>query len=224
MLKIRFSRAGRKKQPFFKIVVISKDAPPSGGNSRDQVGTYDPKTKQVTLDAEKIRAWMAKGAQPSDSVYNLLVKHRIIFGKKIKVHDKDPEEPKIEEDTKLEKTTEKVEETSEPKEETPEAEEKKEEVKEDKPQVEEEKPEEADVKEVEKKEEPKAKEEEKTETEEVKEEKSFEDIGLTGKIVTSLEEAGIKSVADLKEKTDEDLKEIKGLGEKSIEKIKEELK
>ncbi len=195
MLKIRFSRAGRKKQPFFKIVVIPKSAPPTGSKFRDQVGTYDPVTKDVQIDHDKARAWIARGAQPSDTVHNLFIKYGVITGKKVKVHDKDPVEPeeeKIEEEMNIESSVKK-----EQKEEV-----KEEEVKEDKEK----------------------KEEENEKSDKEEKGKSLEDLDFGARINNALEEAGIKSVEDLKGKTKEELAEIKGLGEKSIEAIMDEIK
>jgi len=126
MLKIRLSRVGRKKQPFFKIVVIPKRGPSKGGKFRDEVGTHDPVNKETTINEEKVRAWMAKGAQPSDTVYNLLVKNNIIVGRKKKVHDKDPvePEPKKVEENKEEKEKEEPKKVEENKEEESKTEEK----------------------------------------------------------------------------------------------------
>ncbi len=214
MLKIRLSRVGRKKQPFFKIVVIPKSRPPKGGRFTDQVGTYDPVNKDVSIDKDKARGWIAKGAKPSGTVHNLFVKYGVLTGKKVKVHDKDPVEPepkKPEEEEKEESKAEKEEEK-----------EKKEE--EGKDEKESEK----------KKNEPKKKEDSKKEEKDSdkKEEKGKKDkkdegldsLDLTTRIVNALEEAGIKTVEELKKKKKEELEEIKGLGEKSIEKILEIIK
>ncbi len=129
MLRIRLSRVGRKNQTFFKIVVMPKSGPPKGGDFRDEIGTHDPVNKETVIDSEKARGWLAKGAQPSDTVYNLFVKHGVIAGRKREVHDKDPVEPKEEkpkkdkkEDTEKVKEEEKKEDTEEVKEEDPEGE------------------------------------------------------------------------------------------------------
>jgi small subunit ribosomal protein S16 len=198
MLKIRLSRVGRKNQPFFKIVVIPKSAPPKGGKFRDQVGTYDPVNKDVTIDSEKARKWIAQGAQPSETVHNLFIKHGVIRGRKVAVHDKDPVEP----EEKKEETKEEKEEKKESKEEK-ETEEKKEEPKEKS-----------------KKEEPK-----KEEKENKKEKKEgLESLELSTRISNALEDAGIDSLKTLKAKSKEELSEVKGLGKKSIEEIMEKLK
>jgi small subunit ribosomal protein S16 len=72
--RIRLRRVGRKKLPVYRIVVADK-ASPRDGRFVEIIGTYDPRAedgKQVTVDAEKARAWLAKGATPSDTVGSLL--------------------------------------------------------------------------------------------------------------------------------------------------------
>ena len=88
MLVIRFLRAGKRNQPFYKIVVTDKKNPPRGGRFNEQVGFWNPLTKEKKLDAEKIKKWMKNGAKPSATVFNLLVKEKIVEGKKIAVHKK----------------------------------------------------------------------------------------------------------------------------------------
>lgn len=224
MLKIRLSRVGRRNQPFFKIVVIPKSAPPKGGKFKEQIGTHDPVNKETVIDEEKARKWMAQGAKPSDTVHNLFVKHGIMRGRKVAVHDKDPVEPKEEpkeekkEEAKEEPKEEKKEEKKTEEKEEPKKEEKKEEPKEEKK---EEKKEEA------KKEEKKTEEkEEKKEKEEPKKEKAkgLDSLELSTRITNALEDAGIDSVEKLKGKTKEELSEVKGLGKKSIEEIMDTLK
>jgi small subunit ribosomal protein S16 len=82
MLRIRFFRKGRKKQPFFKIVVTDINNPPSSGRFVEEVGFYNPHTKECKIEKEKITYWMEKGAQPSDVVWNLLIKEELIKGEK----------------------------------------------------------------------------------------------------------------------------------------------
>jgi len=74
-LKIRLSRAGAKKRPFYRIVVADARMP-RDGRFIEKIGTFDPlKTKDDTarlvLDDEKAKAWLAKGAQPTDRVLRL---------------------------------------------------------------------------------------------------------------------------------------------------------
>ena len=75
-LKLRLSRGGAKKRPFYRIVVADARAP-RDGRFIEKLGTFDPlkKTEDATrlvLDVEKAKAWMAKGAQPTDRVLRLL--------------------------------------------------------------------------------------------------------------------------------------------------------
>lgn len=75
--RIRLRRVGRKKLPLYRIVVAEKTAP-RDGRFIDVIGTYSPKAKlvkdQITVDAEKARAWLAKGATASETVSSLLRK------------------------------------------------------------------------------------------------------------------------------------------------------
>jgi small subunit ribosomal protein S16 len=75
-LKIRLSRGGAKKRPFYRIVVADARAP-RDGRFVEKLGTFDPlKAKddatRLVLDVEKAKAWLAKGAQPTDRVLRLL--------------------------------------------------------------------------------------------------------------------------------------------------------
>lgn len=82
MLMIRFQRIGRKNDPAFRIAVLEKASGPKAGKYVDLVGTYNPKTKAVTLKPEAIKDWMGKGAQVSPSLHNLLVREGVVEGAK----------------------------------------------------------------------------------------------------------------------------------------------
>jgi small subunit ribosomal protein S16 len=82
MLMIRFQRIGRRNDPAFRMLVLEKSASPKAGTYVAQVGTYNPKTKDFTVDAEAIKGWIAKGAQLSPSLQNLLINKGVIEGKK----------------------------------------------------------------------------------------------------------------------------------------------
>lgn len=88
MLVIRLLRTGKKNQPSFKIVVTDKKNPPRGGRFVESVGFYNPLTKEKVLKADRIKYWLSVGAKPSDTVYNLLVREKVIEGGKIPVHKK----------------------------------------------------------------------------------------------------------------------------------------
>lgn len=81
-LKIRLSRGGRKNLPYYRIVVTDSRSP-RDSNFIERLGTYNPLLAQndpnrVTLDAEKIKAWLGKGALPSERVAVMLSKAGII--------------------------------------------------------------------------------------------------------------------------------------------------
>jgi small subunit ribosomal protein S16 len=78
VLMIRLSRIGKKKKPFYRVVVIEKTRP-RGGRVVEAVGTYDPlkKPAEIKLKAERIKHWLANGAQPSDTVRSFLRSQKI---------------------------------------------------------------------------------------------------------------------------------------------------
>jgi len=69
VLSIRLARIGKKKKPFYRVVVIEKTRP-RNGRTLEVVGTYDPLQKPalVKLDADRVKYWLGCGAQPSDTV------------------------------------------------------------------------------------------------------------------------------------------------------------
>ena len=73
---IRMARAGTKKRPFYHIVAADSRSP-RDGRFIERLGHFNPllpkdKTERLTLDLEKVQAWMKKGAQPSDRVSRFL--------------------------------------------------------------------------------------------------------------------------------------------------------
>lgn len=85
MLMIRFQRIGRKNDAAFRMAVLPKTAGPKAGKYVDLVGTYNPKTKAMTVKEDRIKHWMSQGAQLSPSLSNLLVAKGVIEGKKVQV-------------------------------------------------------------------------------------------------------------------------------------------
>ena len=73
MVKIRLQRQGKKKNPFYHIVVADSKSP-RDGKIIEQLGTYDPMTKPATikLDKEKVEKWIKNGAKPTDTVKYLI--------------------------------------------------------------------------------------------------------------------------------------------------------
>jgi small subunit ribosomal protein S16 len=71
MVRIRLSRHGAKKHPFYRIVVANSESA-RDGRYIDQVGTYDPSKPEIKFEAEKLKKWRSKGAQPSQTVAQLI--------------------------------------------------------------------------------------------------------------------------------------------------------
>ena len=73
MVKIRLQRQGKKKNPFYHIVVADSKSP-RDGKIIEQLGTYDPMTEPATisLDKEKVEKWIKNGAKPTDTVKFLI--------------------------------------------------------------------------------------------------------------------------------------------------------
>ena len=78
-VKLRLIRMGAKKAPFYRIVAADSRAP-RDGRFIELLGTYNPCTDpaQVTIKEEEVLKWLNNGAQPSDTVKNLLSKEGII--------------------------------------------------------------------------------------------------------------------------------------------------
>jgi small subunit ribosomal protein S16 len=76
-VRIRLTRLGRKKKPFYRIIVANSESP-RDGRFLDIVGTYDPgqNPAAVTLKSEKIDEWLKKGALPTDTVASILRRHK----------------------------------------------------------------------------------------------------------------------------------------------------
>lgn len=82
MLRIRLTRGGTKKRPYYSIIIADSHAP-RDGRFIEKVGTYNPLLKRddptrVTLKLESITAWLAKGAQPSDRVARFLAAEGLV--------------------------------------------------------------------------------------------------------------------------------------------------
>ena len=92
MLAIRFERVGRKNRAQFRIVLQEHTIAP-GGRHVAVLGSYDPHQKKAVIKADKVKEWIAKGAQVSDSAYNLFVKEGVIEGKKRAVKMEKPKAP-----------------------------------------------------------------------------------------------------------------------------------
>ncbi len=73
MLTIRLARIGKKKHPFYRVVVTERTRP-RNGRFVEIVGTYDPQKKPaaVQINSERVQYWIGQGAQPSQTVRSLI--------------------------------------------------------------------------------------------------------------------------------------------------------
>lgn len=77
--RIRLKRMGAKKRPFYRIVVADARAP-RDGRFIETLGTYNPLTDpaELKLNAERVRLWLSRGAQPSDPVRGILAREGLL--------------------------------------------------------------------------------------------------------------------------------------------------
>lgn len=82
-VKIRLTRLGDKKAPFYRVVVADSRSP-RDGRFIDNIGTYNPLTDpaEIKINVEKAKTWIANGAQPTDTARALLVKAGAIENRK----------------------------------------------------------------------------------------------------------------------------------------------
>ena len=85
MLALKFTKIGKKNMPYFRLIAVDSHKDP-WGTYLENLGNYNPRSKESTLNAEKIKFWISKGAKPSASVHNLLVTKGIITAKKSQRH------------------------------------------------------------------------------------------------------------------------------------------
>ncbi len=79
MLAIRLARTGKKKKPFYRIVVTEKTRP-RDGRFVEIVGTYDPlrDPAEIRLKEERVKYWLGVGAQPSETVRSFFAKQKLL--------------------------------------------------------------------------------------------------------------------------------------------------
>ena len=79
MVKIRLKRSGAKKAPIYRVVVADSRYP-RNGRFIEEIGSYNPLTEpaEIKIDADKAKAWIGKGAQPTETVKSLLKKSGIV--------------------------------------------------------------------------------------------------------------------------------------------------
>lgn len=93
MLVIRLSRTGRKKQPYYRVVVADKRSAVKT-SAIEVLGHYNPRTKELKLDADRAKARLADGAQPSETAEALLEKAGILKRDAITEKNRRPERQK----------------------------------------------------------------------------------------------------------------------------------
>ncbi len=78
-VKMRLTRLGAKKAPFYRVIIADSRSP-RDGRFIDTIGTYNPLTNpvEIKIDAEKAKKWLGNGAQPTETVKALLKKSGII--------------------------------------------------------------------------------------------------------------------------------------------------
>jgi small subunit ribosomal protein S16 len=77
MLKLRLKRLGKKRFPSYRLVIMESTSR-RNGRPVDEVGYYDPMTKNYKFDTDKIKKWLSYGVQPTETVFYLLKKAEIV--------------------------------------------------------------------------------------------------------------------------------------------------
>ena len=139
MVKLKLQRIGRKKTPHFRIIVQESSKDP-WDKTNEILGWINPRSKEKDIKKERVEYWLSVGAQPTDTVRNLLINEGIIKGDKAKTvkiskkrAEKIAKKNSIEEEPKEEIKDEKTEEVKTEKEATPKPKDKTETTEEEKP-------------------------------------------------------------------------------------------
>ena len=82
-VKMRLTRMGDKKSPFYRVVVIDSHKA-RDGQYVDLVGTYNPLNEELKIDVEKAKKWIANGVQPTETVRTLLVRTEVLPPRPVK--------------------------------------------------------------------------------------------------------------------------------------------
>ena len=85
MLKIRLQRTGRKHEPTFRLVLTDSKNSTKSGKTLETLGSHDFRKENTQIDTDRVKYWISQGAQPTDTVHNLLISQKVIEGKKINV-------------------------------------------------------------------------------------------------------------------------------------------
>lgn len=78
-------RTGRINQPSYRIIVTEHARSPKTGNFVEELGTYNPTSKEHTLKEERAKYWLSVGAKASPTMHNMLVRLGVVKGEKINV-------------------------------------------------------------------------------------------------------------------------------------------
>lgn len=83
MLAIRLQRVGKRNNPAFRVVLMDARRSAKSGDSLEILGSHNPRRKgSLSIKKDRISHWLSKGAQPSDTIHNLLVDEKIIHAPK----------------------------------------------------------------------------------------------------------------------------------------------
>jgi len=77
MLKLRLKRTGRKRSPSYRLVIMENNSR-RDGRPIEELGYYDPLTKNYKFEVDKIKKWLSYGVKPTETVSSLLKKAKII--------------------------------------------------------------------------------------------------------------------------------------------------
>jgi small subunit ribosomal protein S16 len=116
MLMIRLQRVGRIHEPTFRVVLVDSKRSTKSGRALEVLGNHDTRKAKnnSNVDADRIKYWISKGAQLSDTMRNLLISKKIITGKKVNaLPKKRPIKKELTEDEKKEAETSKASEKKE---------------------------------------------------------------------------------------------------------------
>jgi len=113
MLAIRMQRTGRKGHPMYRVVVQDSHRQPTSGRVVANLGSYNPHTKETTLDKEQAATFLKNGAQPSDRVVKLLQNQKVELPSWVKVTS-DKKQKSIKNTEKLRRNQPKAEVVEEP--------------------------------------------------------------------------------------------------------------
>lgn len=83
MLTLRYTRVGKRKHPIYRLIVSEKGRDP-WGKALEILGTYNPHTDPGTLNikTDRVKHWLSKGAEASDTVWNMLCDQKLVEGPK----------------------------------------------------------------------------------------------------------------------------------------------